>query len=195
MTESVPHQALSDPEPFAGSGKSAYQANPPLVSVNPTGEKQGEVNKFGEERDYKIIDKPNMQLTHGQEGGGGRWPFGDLEPGQGMFIATEKGSTTDKLMQNLYRAVADARAEFAEVERNRDGDEILDMVVVKRRLKNDDGSFQLGAHDIPLFGANQEQMPRLVYTSHYSVKAVVKGDDIGEGEKAEHDGAIVIRQV
>lgn len=171
-------------EPVQGSGKSDYQANAPLVSVD-------NKNKFGEEKDYKIIQKAKMVSSDTVS----RWPFSDLEVGQGMLIYTEKGSTTDKLMENLYRAVADARLEYSEVERDRDGNEVLDMVIVKRRKTNADGSIQLGVNDQPMFDANQEQKPRLVYSSHFSIKPVIKGADVGDNFKAERDGALVIRQI
>jgi hypothetical protein len=195
MAEAAQHQALSDTKPFEGSGKDVYKAFTPIQSVNPTSEEQG-FKTTGKRTVGKLIDKPNLDLTHTPNTApSSRYGIDKIEPGKGMFIPVEQNSTTDKLMMVLYREVADARMSYAEVERDREGNEIWDCVIVKTRKTNDDGTYQLGADGKPLEGANQTIQPRLVYGTHYAVKAVVKGDDIGEGQKAEHDGAMVIRRI
>jgi len=200
MAEATQHQALSDgPQPFQGSGKDVYKPHvAPIQSINPTSEPQGEIAKWGNEKNHQIIDKPNLELDPGglkNAGGRAKYPFSELEAGQGMYIPVEQNMTTDKLMENLYREVANARMEFSEVERDENGDEIWDVVIVKTRKKNEDGTFQMGAYGKPLEGANQTSKPRLVFSRHFAVKAVVKGDDLGGGTEAPHDGALVVRQV
>lgn len=200
MTEATQHQALADPKPASGSGKSAYQANPGLESVHPTSEKQGDnATQWGDAKDkgFQKVSKPNLSLDHSEhtKGANPKYPFNDLELGEGLYIPVEQNSTTDKLMEKLYKDVANARIAFAEVERDENGDEIWDVVIVKTRKKNDDGSFQMGAYGKPLEGANQTSKPRLVFSRHFAVKAVIKDDDLGEGAKAPHDGALVVRQV
>ena len=195
MPEATQHQS------GAGMGKDAYKVNPPNESVNPTSEKQGEnaarawddANKEG----FQKIAKPNTALDHSEhtKGPNPKYPFSDLEIGEGLYIAVEKNSTTDKLMEKLYKDVANARMAFAEVERDENGDEIWDVVIVKTRKRNEDGTFQMGAYGKPLEGANQISKPRLVFSRHFAVKAVIKDDDLGEGAKAPHDGALVVRQV
>jgi hypothetical protein len=201
MTEATQHQALADPKPFEGSAKSAYQATPPVESVNPTSEKQGanaakDWDKANE-KGYQKIAKPNLALDHSEHTTGAqpKYPFSDLELGEGLYIAVEQNSTTDKLMEKLYKDVANARIAFAEVERDENGDEIWDVVVVKTRKRNEDGTFQMGAYGKPLEGASQTSKPRLVFSRHFAVKAVIKDDDLGQGAKAPHDGALVVRQV
>lgn len=195
----VQHQALSDgPKPYEGSGKDVYKPHvAPIQSINPTSEPQGanaKQNAPKDESGYITVAKANTKITHADKPQGGvSYPFSDLEIGGGLYIPVEQNSTTDKLMEKLYREVANARAAFAEVERDEKGDEIWDVVIVKTRLKNDDGTFQMGAHGKPLEGANQTSIPRYVYDRHYAVKAVVKDDDLGEGQKAPHDGALIVR--
>jgi hypothetical protein len=197
MTEVVQHQALSDgPKPFEGSGKDVYKPHvAPIQSINPTSEEQG--NKANAPQDtskFITVAKANTKITHADKPSGVMsYPFNDLEVGGGLYIPVEQNSTTDKLMEKLYREVANARMAFAEIERDEKGDEIWDCVIVKTRLKNDDGTFQMGAYGKPLEGANQTIVPRYVYDRHYAVKAVVKDDDLGEGQKAPHDGALVVR--
>lgn len=197
MAEKVAHQALTDgPKPFEGSGKDVYKPHvAPIQSLNPTSEEQGnKANAPQDESKFITVAKANSKITHADKPAGVvSYPFSDLEIGGGLYIPVEQNSTTDKLMEKLYRETANARAAFAEVERDEKGDEIWDVVIVKTRLKNDDGTFQMGAYGKPLEGANQTSIPRLSYNAHYAVKAVVKDDDIGEGQKAPHDGALVIR--
>lgn len=203
MAETVQHQALSDgPKPFEGSGKDVSKPHvAPIQSINPTSEQQGDkTGQWSNSKDKGFIkvSKPNLELDHSEHTRAGSsvvYPFHDLETGEGLFIPVEQNSTTDKLMQKLYENVANARKAFAEVERDEKGDEIWDVVVVKTRLKNDDGTFQMGAYGKPLEGANQTSMPRLVFARHFAVKAVVKDDDLGNGRKAPHDGALVVRQI
>lgn len=199
----VDHQALSDgPKPFEGSGKDVYKPHvAPIQSLNPTSEPQGANNKANapsqNKDDFITVGKANTALDASDHtrGGSVNYPFSDLEVGAGLYIPVEQNSTTDKLMEKLYREVANARMQFAEVERDEKGDEIWDVVIVKTRLKNDDGTFQMGAYGKALEGANQTSIPRLVYARHYAVKAVIKDADLGDGQKAPHDGAFVVRSV
>lgn len=199
MAEAAQHQALADPKPFSGSGRDAYKAFAPVESVNPTSEQQGDkTGRWGEvdQDKFQKIDKPNTMLDHSDHTKGPKafYPFNDLDIGQGLYIPVEPNSTTDKLMERLYKDVANARMSFAEVERDENGDEIWDVVIVKTRKRNEDGTFQMGAYGKPLEGANQTSKPRLVFSRHFAVKAVIKGDDLG-GSEAPHDGALVVRQI
>lgn len=197
MAEAVPHQALSDgPKPFEGSGKDVYKPHvAPIQSINPTSEPQGQVDRWGDKENHQIIAEPNLEISHTQKVGRAKYPFSDLDAGAGMYIPVEPNMTTDKLMESLYKEVANARMEFSEIERDEDGNEIWDVVIVKTRKRNEDGTFQMGAYGKPLEGANQTMKPRLVFSRHFAVKAVVKGDDLGSGVEAPHDGALVVRQV
>lgn len=196
MAEATQHQALAEPKPFAGSGKDVYKAFAPIESVHPTSEQQGD-KVIADKDKFQKVAKPNMELDHSEHVKGNKpnYPFHDLDIGEGLYIPVEQNSTTDKLMEKLYKDVANARLAFAEVERDQNGDEIWDVVIVKTRKRNDDGTFQMGAYGKPLEGANQTSQPRLVFSRHFAVKAVVKDADLGERQKAPHDGALVIRQV
>jgi len=146
---------------------------------------------------FQKIAKPNSKLDHSEytKTVTPKYPFNDLEVGEGLYIPVEPNSTTDKLMEKVYKDVANSRMAFAEVERDENGDEIWDVIIIKTRLRNADGTFQMGAYGKPLESASQTSKPRLVYARHYAVKAVLKDDDIGEGAKAPNDGVLVVRQV
>jgi len=146
---------------------------------------------------FQKVAKPNPKLDQSDytKSVTSKYPIDDLEVGQGLYIPVEQNSTTEKLMEKVYKDVANARLAFAEVERDENGDEIWDVVIVKTRLRNADGTFQMGAYGKPLESASQTSKPRLVYARHYAVKAVLKDDDVGEGTKVPADGALVVRQV
>lgn len=165
----------------------------PTVSLHPTSQPQGEADaEIGE---HTIIDDANIRLNHYLPDNSHmvlNYPFEDLEIGQGMFIPVEKGGTTDKIMSKVYKQVDQYRKQNSEVERDEDGDDVMEDVCINKKKRNDDGTVQLDG-DTPRMTVKSGFRPKLV-GPNFVVKAVVKGDVIaGEDQEAEGDGAIVIR--
>lgn len=192
--EAVEHGLIADHDAFKGSGRDVSAPKAPLVSVNPTSQPQGFQAGLGEKSDRIIVDNPNWNIDHSEHPkADADYPFLDLKSNQGMFIPVEKNGTTDALMEKVYKAVAVSRAKYSEVNRNVNGDEIHNMVIVKTRKRNADGSLELRGDGSIIEGANQEHHPQYSYAANFLVKAVVKDDDLGGGQKAPSDGAFVIR--
>lgn len=173
-------------------GRDESQVAAPTVSLYPTSQPQGESEaEIGE---HRIIDKVNMGSFSSvpkemQQIIG--YPLQDLEFGQGMFIPVEKGSTTDKLMSKLHKQVDQFRKQNSEVERDEDGDDVMEDVAINKKQRNDDGTVKLDG-DVPRLGIKSGFRPKLI-GPNFVVKAVVKGDKLSENEEAEADGALVIR--
>ncbi len=173
-------------------GKDEGLVNPPTVSLNPTSQPQGdaEVKTY----EHRIVDMANIRLNHNLPDTANaeiNYPFADLYIDQGMFIPVEKGSTTDKLMSLVYKQVDQYRKQNSEVERDEDGDDVMEDVAINKKLRNADGTVKLDG-DIPRLGIKSGFRPKLV-GPNFVVKVVVKGDAIAENEEAESDGALVIR--
>lgn len=187
----VEHAQISTADKQEG-GKDMGLAHAPIVSMHPTSEKQGEQNaKAGE---YHIINNANVRLNHYMHESAYvelKYPFEDLDLNQGMFIPVEEGNTTDKLMSALYKQVDQYRRQNSEVERDEDGDDVMEDVAINKKKRNADGTVQLDG-DIPRMGIKSGFRPKLI-GPNFVVKAVVKGDKIGENDKADGDGALVIR--
>jgi len=192
--DAVEHALLKQPDTQEG-GKEMGLVNAPITSLHPTSQPQGEADaEIGE---HRIIDNANLQLNHylPQEGHTKfNYPFEDLEFGQGMFIPVEKGSTTDALMAKLYKQVDQYRKQNSEIERDENGDDVMQDIAINQKKRNEDGTVQMDG-DKPRIGIKSGFVPKLVGPS-FIVKAVVKGDKItsgDDGEEADSDGALVIR--
>lgn len=123
------------------------------------------------------------------------YPFEKMKFGQGMFIPVEKGSTTDKLMSKLYKQVDQFRKQYSEVERDEDGDDVMEDVAINKKQRNDDGTVKLDG-DTPRLGIKSGFRPKLLgpsFVVRVVVRVVVKGDKLSENNEAEADGALVIR--
>ncbi len=167
--------------------------NAPTVSLHPTSQPQGDAEV--KEYEHRIIDAANIRLNHNFPDTANaeiNYPFQALQLDQGMFIPVEKGSTTDKLMAMVYKQVDQYRKQNSEVERDEDGDDVMEDVAINKKLRNEDGTVKMDG-DTPRLGIKSGFRPKLV-GPNFVVKAVVKGDIIaGEDQKAEGDGALVIR--
>lgn len=188
--DAVEHAAVEPVDQQKG-GKDMGLRHAPIVSMHPTSEPQGNQAKIGE---HRIIEKANFKLNHYLPEIGHvefNYPFADLELNQGMFIPVQENSTTDALMSKLYKQVDQYRKQSSEIERDEDGDDVMEDVAINKKKRNDDGTVQLDG-DKPRLGIKSGFRPKLV-GPNFVVKAVVKGDEIGENDKADSDGALVIR--
>lgn len=187
----VDHAALGgNPQPFRDSGRNDGLVNAPIQSIHPTSQKQGgDVDAWGEKKNFKIIDNVNLAL--GKDEQKFAYPFVDLEIGQGIFIPVEQNGTTDQLVAAVHRQVDAFRKYASSVEHDENGDEVMERVIIKEKKRNDDGTIQLSGNEIRT-GANQTSREKLI-GPNFAVKAVVKGDAIAEGNEAEGDGVLVVR--
>ncbi len=188
----VDHAVLHPNEDRREGGKDMGLVKPPIVSMHPTSAKQGEADaKIG---DHTIIDKANFKLNHYLPEAGHyqfAYPFEDLVPGQGMFIPVEENKTTDNLMNKLYHQIDQYRKQASEVERDENGDDVMEDVAINQKKRNEDGTVQLDG-SVPRLGIKSGFRPKLIGPT-FVVKAVVKGDTLAENNEADGDGALVIR--
>lgn len=192
------HPVVADEETFKGSGREVGQVKPPIVSINPVSENSNQTLSGKRKRaaeGIRVITNVHHDLfdTRTDKAEDGMYPFSQLEPGQGFFVPAKDGQTTDNLIENMYRTIHHVRETFAEVQRDENGDEILDNVTVKTRKKNDDGTFQLTGDNEVITGANFTHMPRAIYTRNFVAKPVTKDSKLGDSFNAPEDGIIVIR--
>jgi len=192
--DTVDHAMIKGAGPAeAEGGRDESQVAAPTVSLHPTSQPQGDAAaKIGE---HRIFDKASLRL-HSTTVPDEAWldlnyPFEDMKPGQGMFIPVEVGSTTDKLMAKVHKQVNQYRKQNSEQECDENGDTVMEDVAINVKQRNDDGTVKLDG-DVPRLGIKSGFRPKLLGPS-FAVKAVVKGDEIGEGEEADADGALVIR--
>lgn len=189
--DAVEHAQIGSQDKKEG-GKDMGLIHAPIVSMHPTSEQQGDADaKVGE---YTIIDNANFKLNHYLPEQGHTqfvYPFEDLEVGQGMFIPVEEKNTTDALMSKIYSQVNQYRKQASEVERDENGDDVMEDVCINQKKRNDDGTVQLDG-DKPRLTVKSGFRPKLIGPS-FTVKAVVKGDQLAENNEAEGDGALVIR--
>lgn len=166
----------------------------PTVSLHPTSQPQGDADTE-DKPEYRVVDKASFRLNSTtvpermwQEGD---YPFNELEIGQGMFCPVEKGGSTDRLMAKLHKQVNEYRKQNSEVEKDENGDDVMEDVAINVKQRNEDGTVMLDG-DMPRLGIKSGFRPKLI-GPNFAVKAVVKGDKIGENNEADADGALVIR--
>lgn len=187
----VDHAALGTTKQFEGSGKDMGLVKPPITSMHPT---SGEQSEDTEAKEFKIIDDANFKLNHHIHKDGHyqfAYPFEDLNVGQGMLIPIPKGQTTDKFMIHMHKQIDQYRKQNSEVERDEEGDDVMEDVAINKKKRNDDGTIQLDG-DTPRLGIKSGFRPKLIGPT-FTVKAVVKGDELAEDNEAENDGVLIIR--
>jgi hypothetical protein len=190
--DAVEHAQIGSVDRKEG-GKDMGLVNAPTVSMHPTSEPQGDSDEV-DYSEHRIIDNANLQLNHYLPELGHvefKYPFQDLEFNQGMFIPVEENSSTDALMAKIYKQVDQYRKQNSEIERDENGDDVMEDVCINVKKRNEDGTVQLDG-DKPRLEVKSGFRPKLV-GPNFIVKAVVKGDKIGENEEADSDGALIIR--
>lgn len=91
----------------------------------------------------------------------------------------------------MHKQVDQFRKQNSEVEKDEDGDDVMEDVAINKKKRNDDGTIQLDG-DTPRLGIKSGFRPRLIGPT-FIVKAVVKGDELAENNEADGDGVLVIR--
>lgn len=186
----VDHAMIKEAGSKGEGGKDEGLVNPPTVSLYPSSEPQGDADaEIGE---HRIINNASLTLnsylpSHVKL----NYPFEALELNQGMFIPVEENSTIDALMAKVFKQVDQYRKQNSEVERDEDGDDVMEDVCINKKQRNDDGTVKLDG-DTPRMTVKSGFRPKLI-GPNFAVKAVVKGDKIGDDDEADADGALVIR--
>jgi hypothetical protein len=187
----VDHTLLHPNKQEDEGGREMGLVHAPTVSLNPTSASQSK----DEKPEFKMVDKANFKLSHYMNINGHtqfKYPFEDISPGQGMFIPVPKGRTTDQLMREMYKSIDQYRKQNSEVERDENGDDIMEDVAINTKKRNADGTVQLD-DGVPRLGISSGFRPRLL-GPNFVVKAVVKGDSLADGgDKANTDGVLVVR--
>jgi len=192
--DAVDHAMIKGAGPAeAEGGKDEGQVAAPTVSLYPTSQPQGDAKaEIGE---HRIIEDVNFALFKSSVPTATQmdlnYPFEDLDVGMGMFVPVEQNSTTDKLMAKLLKQVDQFKKQYSEQEVDENGDTVMEDVAINVKQRNEDGTVKLDG-DVPRLGIKSGFRPKLI-GPNFAVKAVVKGDEIGDGEEAEADGALVIR--
>lgn len=189
---SVKHAVVGQQQEFEGSGKDMGLVKPPIVSMHSTSQEQG--NQLQDKKNFTIIDDANFKLNHYLPEQGHysfAYPFEDLKIGQGIFIPVEKNGYTDKLVSYMHKQVDQFRKQNSEIERDENGDDVMEDVAINQKKRNDDGTIQLDG-DVPRLGIKSGFRPKLLGPT-FTVKAVVKGDQLAEKNEADSDGVLVIR--
>lgn len=189
----VDHAQLHPNEQSNEGGKEMGLVHAPVTSLHPTSSSQSEED----EPEFRIINNANFKVNHFLPQNGHmklKYPFEDLETGQGMFIPVSKGKTTDALMNEMHKSVNQYRKQNSEVERDENGDDVMEDVSINVKKRNEDGTVQLD-DGAPRLDIKSGFRPKLI-GPNFTVKAIVKGDKLtGEedGEEANTDGVLVIR--
>jgi hypothetical protein len=173
-------------------GKEMGLVHAPVTSMHPTSSSQ--TNE--DEPEFRMIDNANFKVNHFIHESGHvdfKYPFEDMEPGQGMFIPVGKNKTTDGLMSEMYKAVDQYRKQNSEIERDENGDDVMEDVAINVKKRNEDGTVQLDG-GVPRLDIKSGFRPKLI-GPNFTVKAIVKGDKLGEddSEEADTDGVLVVR--
>lgn len=189
--DAVEHAQLNPTADRKEGGKEMGLVHPPIVSMHPISANEADT----EIDEHRIIENANFKLNHYMPQQGHvqfNYPFEDLEVGQGMFIPVEKGKTTDALMNKLHSQVDHFRKQQSEIERDENGDDVMEDVAINVKKRNDDGTVQLDG-GVPRLSIKSGFRPKLI-GPNFVVKSIVKGDKIdGDENEAEGDGALVIR--
>lgn len=186
----VEHQAIAEPDPFKDSGKDIGLVHSPIVSLHPT---SGNNADQQEPKDFKVFDNPNRYLNHTGARYDFVYPFLDMNIGQGFFVPVQRNSTIDKLIAHLHKAVDAFHKQTSVEEKDENGDDVMESVTILPKKRTPDGVIELDGFGKPIVGANHTNRPKLVHMAQFVIKSAIKDDDIAEGQKAESDGALVIR--
>lgn len=139
--------------------------------------------------EYKVYnDVPLLFEDAGDED----YPYDKMKVDEAFFVPTQPNDTTDKLLVKIHKSVELAKQRYGEIEVNEDGDEILEVLTVKTRQRNSDGTIKL-TNGKPVLGADYYQRPKYIYTRNFIAKAVTKGQELADGVEAEGDGVVVVR--
>ncbi len=184
----VDHPVIAESDPLKESGEEVGLLHPPIVSIHPTSD-----TKTDKPKEYSLFDNANRYLNHDGIKHDFEYPLEIMAVGQGFFVPVEPDSNTDKTMKHLYEVLDIFHKQTAQVEKDKNGDDVLEAVTTLPKKRNLDGTIQLDGTGTPITSANHANRPKLIHIAEFVIKAAVKDDDIAEGRKAESDGVLVIR--
>lgn len=174
------------------TGRETMYIGAPEVSMNPTSSPITGGNSWQDSKRITVNDavpppNANENIFDVRE-----HPLLGLKRDQGMFIPNSPGKTTDDLMHTLNKEIYSLRSYGAQVEKDQNGDDIREMIIIDEKKRNDDGTYQLTGGE-PVVGALQQARPKLIHNCAFTVHAVTKDFDMGGGKVAPEDGVLVIR--
>lgn len=181
-------QVVAENEPFRDSGKEIGLIKPPIVSLNPTSNTSAD-----EPEKFEVFDNANRYLNHTGPKYDFKYPFVDMDIGQGFFVPLNHGQTIDKLINHLHSSINAFHRQTSVEEKDENGDDVWETVTTLPKKRNSDGTIQLSGDGSPIVGANHTNRPKLVHMAQFVIKPAVKDDELAEGRKADSDGALVIR--
>lgn len=168
--------------------------NPDHLSPSRDPDKVDPSSLTNDPQKIEAFDDANRFLNHTGPRYDFTYPFMDMEIGQGFFVPVQINSNIDKLMAHLYHSVDAFHKQTSVEEKDENGDDVMESVTVLPKKRNQDGTIQLDSAGKPIVGANHTNRPKLIHMAQFVIKSVVKDDELVEdGQKAESDGALVIR--
>ena len=182
---------VADKDEFKDSGRKVGLVDAPIVSV---GKESGTRSEAADDYEApEIFDNANYYLNFKGVQNDHFYPFADMKPGQGFFVPTRKGKTTDHLVMTLHKAVDAFIEQTSTTEKDKNGDDIWETITTIPKKRNTDGTIQLDGAGNPIVGANHTHRPKRLHASTFMVLPVIAGDEIAEGRTSDTDGALVIR--
>lgn len=165
----------------------ALEKNKPVSWTEPVKEPEPVIDT-PPKKEYQIVDDARYELIKNEFA----YPFDKLQIGQGFFVSIEDDNTVAKLVVAMSKQVNQYCVQNSQVEKNEEGDDILETLTINTRLRNPDGSFKLDGEGVPKVSIATVLRPRLIGPK-FMVRAVYKDAEIADDVKSEKDGVLVIR--
>lgn len=160
---------------------------------------KGEEVKKPEPPKHLMVDKPLLHHRDSEFA----YPFADLDVGKGFFVANEdvKGDNLERMRKMAFQA----RNHYSIVEHDINGDEVWENIIVRGRQRTGKTEFDANGSVVnefhrdatgnPVQTASEESRPKRIYSRHFSVRSVDKGEVMSDGDmKADRAGVLVIRE-
>jgi hypothetical protein len=189
----MPETSAAEPKPF-GSYEPAK-----VEPVKPEPVKNEPVAKTEPAKFLKVNNAFSQQVSNDHT----RYPFDELEVGQGMFVSNDdyllnhrstvvqlqpSNVPRNELLEFMRKEIYCARDYYGIIEHDIDGNEVWEDVNVRVRENRLDSSGN------PVIGSNIVHRPKMIYSRFFSAYEVKKDAQIGEGVQAPADGVLVIRE-
>ncbi len=131
------------------------------------------------------------------------YPFHDLKPGEGFFVANDdiKGNALHKMREHAHHA----NHHYSTPVHDMNGDEVWENLSIHGHKRNPkvkydqfgkiQDEFEVDALGNPVKSVEEMSRPKLHYSRHFSVEPFAKDDVLSGTTKAPADGVLVRREV